>query len=491
VELPAEERRRRVHALAGAFRQTRNFEAVQDGGEEAEGEDRLGPMIRLALDDPDEEVRRDAERAVVDAGYQLELRREQERRQILHLRDQLTDTNRRIVELEDEISGLTRDATEAQVARAEHTFEVQGHLGQRDLLTTDGWLTTTEVQVDLEEVRAALQAALAAAAAELELLHALRRRMAREHRAAREVHGAIRTLVRQQEQLEAEIARQEEQQRRAERRAAQAESEQARQQSRLGSLSPPSPPRNRGDAEQYQRDLAAYRNAEARYHSQRHDLENRIAALGGEIRSCRAEVRSCRQAIEQARASWERLGRRIREERSRIDAIRRRIGELEREFRTRQATCREIRREIARLQAEVRRIEARFESERSSRRARLDANTARIGEEQGHLGRLRGELHALSERLNARGDDLDRQRTRGQRLVQAIDSGRQSYERVAGEADQQSAHADASGLAQQRATEQERREEQESLALYVEGVERALRQPPSRRPQRRRSTTGG
>lgn len=489
--LPAEERRRRVHALASAFRQTRNFEAVQDGGEEAEGEDRLGPMIRLALDDPDEEVRRDAEHAVIDAGYQLELQREQERRQILHLRDQLTDTNRRIVELEDEITGLTHDATEAQVTRAEHTFEVQGHLGQRDLLATDGWLTTTEVQVDLEEVRAALQAALAAAAAELELLHALRRRMAREHRAAQEVHGAIRTLVRQQEQLEAEIARQEEQQRRAERRAAEAESEQSRLQSRRGSLSPPSAPRNRGDAEQYQRDVAAYRNAQARYHSQLRDLENRITALGGEIRSCRAAIQSCRRAIDQARASWERLGRRIREERSRIDAIRQRIGELEREFRTRQATCREIRREIARLQAEVRRIEARFENERSSQRSRLDANTARIGEEQGHLGRLRGELHTLSERLNARGDDLDRQRTRGQRLVQAIDSGRQSYERVAGEADQQSAHADAGGLAQQRATEQERREEQESLALYVEGVERALRQPSSRRPQRRRSGAGG
>ncbi len=490
-ERPAKDRRRRIQALAEAFRRTRNFDAVQDQGEDVRGAERLGPMVRLALDDGDEAVRRHVEEAVVAAGYGLELQRERQRREILRLRDDLTGTNGRIVELEDEIGRLTREATETQVERADRGLEVQAQLGRRDLIVTDGWLATAGVQVDLEDVRAALVAALAEAQTQLELLHALRQRMQREHRAAREVHGAIQTLVRQQQQLESEIARLERQQSRAERSLANATSEQGRLRSQLGSLSPPSQPTNRGDAERYERDVAAYNNAVARYRSEVNRLQNRIAALGGEISNCRSTIDRCQQGISEAQAAWQRLGQQIQRERSRIAAIRQRIGELEREFQAQQATCEAIRREIARLEAEVRRIEGRFEAERQQRRAQLGENRGLIEGEQGQVNQLHAALQSLSQQLNTTGDDLDRQRTRGQRLVQAIDSGRENYERVAGEADDHSADADAGGFSQQQQTEQAALEEQETLVHYVEGLDRAVRhRPRAAAPRARRQRSG-
>ena len=480
-----EERRRRLCAVADAFRSTSNFDAVQDGGDEEAGADRLGPMIRLALDDPDGEVRGAADAAVVAAGFALELQRERQRRELLRLRDELTETNGRIIGIEDEIGGLTHDVTEVQVARSGHSFEVQGLLGRRDLLVTDGWLTTADTQVDLEEVRAALRAALAAAAAELELLHALRRRMAGEERAVQQVHAAIRSLVGEQERLEAAIESYSRQAEQAARNAERAGRESAARQHELEGLRMPVAPVPHDDPERHQRQVAEYDNQVARYRSRVWDLRNRITALDGEENSARAALESCRRQIAEADSSHTRVGHEIRREHERIDAIRQRIDGLEREFRARQATCEEVRREIASLQAEVQRIDHRFEGERRSQRARLDGNRAEIDGEQSHLERLRSEIATLSEQLNARGHELDDQRTRGQRLVQAIDSGRENYERVAAEADERSAAADAAGASHQRATEQERREEQETLVLYAEGVERALRQPPERAHRRR------
>jgi predicted nucleic acid-binding Zn-ribbon protein len=486
---PAEERRRRIEALATAFGRTRNFDAVQDGGEDTTGtEDRLGPLVRLALDDDDPLVRQRVEEAVVAAGYALELDRERQRREILRLRDDLTTTNARIVELEERIARLVREATDTQLDRADCGLAIQAGLQERDLVVTDGWLTTTAIQVDLEEVRAALLVALAEAAEQLHLLHDLRHRMQREHRTAQEIHGAIQTLVRQQEQQEAEIDRLEEQAARAEGQLESARGERSRLQSRLAGMSPPSRSSLSGDPERDRQAEASYRNAVARYESEVRDLQSRIHGLGGDIERCQRTIASCREGIRRAHSTLERLSREIREQQARIAAVRQRIAGLEREFRAVQRTCEAIRREIARLQGEVRRIEAEAEAQRRAQQARLADNRAQVEALQQRLDGIETQLHELSRDLNQTGDQRDRQVTRSQRLVQGIDSGRDNYERIAGKAERASAQADAEGFSAQQAAEQAVREGQELLVHYSHGVDRAVgRQPrPITRDERRR-----
>lgn len=485
---PVEERRRRIAGLAQAFRATANFEAVQDKGEDPGDASRLGPMIRLALDDPDEEVRRETERAVVETGYALELERERQRRELLRLRAELTHTNQQIIELEAAIALLVRTTTETQVERAEQALAVQAGLQDRDLIVTEGWLATASFQVDLEEVRIELIAALTGAQEQLELLHALRRRMEQEHHTAQAIHTAIASLVHQQEQHKAEIAQLEGQQQRAQNQLAAAESELEARRSERGSLSRPSRPRGTGDDEQDRRAAEDYQNAVQSYEREVQWLGNRIAALAGEVESCRAAISAAKNGIKQARAVIERLSAQIAEQSARISAIRRRLHALEGEFLARKATCEQIRNQIRLLQGQVQRLESDAQGERQRNRALVANNSAQVGAIQSRLDDLQATLQQLSSRLNHTGAELDRQRTRGQRLIQSIDAGRQNYERVAEQADQRSAEADASGISRQRASEQKILEGQESLVHYVEGLDRALRHqpPPPTRDQRRR-----
>jgi predicted nucleic acid-binding Zn-ribbon protein len=489
---PAEERRRRFESLADAFRRTRNFDAIQDGGEDAQGaDDRLGSLIRVALDDSDSEVRRRVEESVVQAGYALELERERQRREILRLREDLTTTNRRIVELEERIGTLVQAATDVQLDRADHALEIQEGLQQRDGLITEGWLTAAGTQVDLEEVRVALVTALAQAEEQLTLLHALRRRMQQEYRTAQEIHQAIQGLVRQQEQQEQEIDRLQRQMNRAESQAAGARSERGRLQSRRAGLRPPSAPARTGDPERDRHNAAAHRQALARHESELRDLAARIHSLEGDEERYRREAASCRRGIDRARAALDRLEAQIREQQSRIAAVRQRIRSLESDFRQVQRRCEAIRREIAQLRDEVRSIESRAEAERQSSRHQLAANRSEIETLQGQMEEDHDRLLGVSRDLNQTGDERDRQVTRSQRLAQGIDSGRDNYERVAEEAVSSSALADAAGFSAQQAREQTLREDQELLVQYSYGVQRAVeRQPrPITREERRRRRT--
>ena len=204
---------------------------------------------------------------------------------------------------------------------------------------------------------------------------------------------------------------------------------------------------------------------------------------------CRRTISACRAAIARAQAALEELGRRIRDERKRIAAVRRRIGELESEFHAVRRTCEAIRREIERLRGEVHRIEGVAEAARAAHRARLADNRARVDALQARLDAIQGRLHELSLDLNQTGDQRDHQVTRSQRLVQAIDTGRDNYERIAGEAVTASARADAEGFSAQRAAEQEVQEGQELLVHYSYAVDRATQgmpRPITREERRRR-----
>jgi len=500
IELESQERRRRLDAVGRLFRQVRNFAGIQDqAGERAatgdavrelrDGSERLGPMLSLAFDDSDDEVRRLAEEAVIDAGYALELERERQRRELLQLRDSLTTSNQRVIELEETLQELGRQATATQVQRAEHGLEVQSLLQLRDHLVTVGWLDTSELTVDLEEVRTQLQEAIAAGHQALERLHELQRRMYQEHAESQRIHSTIQNLVGQQEQLEAEAARLERQRERAQREQERAERERSGAASELQSRrgNPPARPRSTGDQERDRREQDAYSNRLARHQRELARLGNRIERLAGEITTHESQIRHCEAGIERANREWQRVQSEIDKTQSRIAAIRDRIRDLERRFSSQQRECEAIRREIARLRREVDSIEQRMNAVRERNRRDLGQNTVAIEHEQSALEEQYQRLQDLSRQLNSTGDDLDRQLTRSQRLVQDIESGRGNYDRVAEEAVPRSATADAEGTSRQQAHEYQVQAEQEVSVHYVEGMQRALRgrpMPPTRQQRR-------
>ncbi|HYO12591.1 MAG TPA: hypothetical protein VE685_05295, partial [Thermoanaerobaculia bacterium] len=482
--LPVEARRTRLRALAGFFRRTREYTAVQDHG------GALGPMLRLAFDDADPEVRQTAEAALVESGYPLEVERERQRRLLLHLRDDLTASNARIVQLEDEVANLGARAVAVQAERVDNGLAVQELLQQRDLLLTESWIFTSELQVDLEEVRVELVEAIAAADREMVLLRDLQGRMRQEHAEAQRVHGVIENLVRQQRHQESVIEGLQRDRQRAASSLAQARSEVSSLQSRHSYLAdhPPSRPSSTGDPERDARSLEDYRSRVDDHQSELRDLSQRISRAEGEIRSCAREIESCERRIGEAQAEHRRLQGKIDEVRGQLAEIRRRIDRLAGEFAVRQAAFEAIRREVQRLSARADDLQARQEAHNRQTRGAVGENTRQIDGRQALLRQIQEQLRDLSTRLNRTGHERDQQKTQSQRLLQAIDSGRGEYDRTAARAMPESASADAAGHSLRQSHEREVVSAQESLVQYVEGMHHAIRnEPPSPvRTERRR-----
>jgi peptidoglycan hydrolase CwlO-like protein len=482
--LAAAERRARVRAVADFFRRTREYAAVQEGATA------LGPMLRLAFDDGDAEVRELAEAALVEVGFALEVQRERDRRQLLALRDLLTASNAQVIALEAEAARLGGEAVAARAVRVEHALAVQELLQARECELTSGWISTAGLQVDLEEVRVELVEAIAAAERELVLLHELASRMRAEDAQASQVHAAIESLVARQAQQEEEVRRLHGERANAAGALARAESEVSDLRGRQASLArnPPAPPADTGDAARNAALAEDFQGRLARHRSDLDHLSSRIASASGDVQSCRHQIASCEQRIATGEREVRRLQAEIERLQGRIADLRRRIQELARELTSRQATLQAIRGEIERLEARARELAARQAAHQQQVRSALAANTRQLDERQGALRGVQAQLAALSAELNRTGHQRDRQQTESQRLVQAIDSGRESYDRTAARAQPESARADATGHAQREAYERVLTSAQEGLVQYVEGIQHAVgrEEPLAARGGRRR-----
>lgn len=490
---PSAERRRRLAAVAAAFVATRSFAGV------VHTTDGIGPLATLALDDADPEVREATERAMVAAGYGLELERERQRRELEALREALDSSNQRIVELEQRVDEFSQQATTTQLGKAERGLEVQDLLQRRDTLVTGGWLDTAEVQVDLEEVRDELAAAIRRAARQLELLQQLGQQLDVQLVQAREIHGVIERLVGEQRQQEAEIARLQAEIRQAEGRAhaLQADIQSCEQERHRLQQNPPSPPSPTADDAAQNRALQQdHQNRMAQHRRRIADLGRRIGRLYGEVDAQRSNIASCQRRSAAAERQRDRLQGQIDQTRSRLGETRSQIRALEGRFASIQAACQAVRREINRLRARQREIEARRDGETRRRRGQLDANTADIQRQQAQLEEIGHQLTTLSSHLNQTSDHLARQFTESQRLLQAIDSGREHYDRVGESADRESGLADRSGESLQLDHGTGVRAAQEHRVLYAEALRRGLRGEPAsptrnalrrRRRQRRKN----
>jgi len=484
VEIPAEERQARIKAIADYFRQTRVYEGVQNDGQ-------IGPMLQLALEDQDSNVRKFAENAIISSGYALELQRERQRRDLLRLSDERTETHQQVIKFDKAFSDLTNQASETQTKRADHALQIQALLQEREFIVTQGWINSSHMQVDLGEVGEMLEQALREAGKQLRSLTDLQQRMNEGLSESRQAYRQTDRLVSEQKNYEIKQRRLEQQLSQAQSTLQQYQSEFSAAKRELNRLnnSPPSPPSyTPSDPDEARRVRQNYENAVSEHRRRIYRQESTVNQLSRRINDCEHEINHCRNGIAQVENTLDRLQREINQIRTRIDDIERQINGLRVEFRQGQATWKELRSKIDRLELQARAIKENSAAERLRTLARVNQNTAAYRHEQATLNQVNAQLQQLYTQVNATKEQLDYHKTRHQELIQAIESGRQNYDDVGSKADQQSRQADATGFSLQAREEQKTQENQESSVFYAHGIKEELKtQPaPSTRQERKR-----
>jgi predicted nucleic acid-binding Zn-ribbon protein len=473
VEVPTEERQARIKAIADYFQQTRVYEGVQNDGQ-------IGPMLQLALDDQEQAVRQFAEQAIISSGYALELQRERQKRNVLQLSDEFTDNYQQVITFENRFSELSNQVNEVQTRRADHALQIQALLQERDCLVTEGWITTSNLQVDLGEVREILNKTLKEARRQLGILEELQQRINEELRHSRQAYRETEQLVSEQKSYERKLNNLRQQLSNAQSSLRQYQSEAnaaERELSRLNN-SFPSQPHIPNDPEEAQRVRREHDYAVSEHQRRVKKQQNTVNQLYRRINDCESEINSCRNGITQAENKFERLQQKINQIRTRIREIERQIEGLRVEFRRGQATWEALRSEINHLYQQAHAIEAKYTDEQQRTQRKVNQNTATYDNEQVALNQVNTQLQQLHTQVNATTEKLDYHKTRSQELRQAIESGQQNYDEVGTQADQQSRQADATGVSLQAREEQKTQKNQESGVFYAHGINKELETQP-------------
>ncbi len=473
-DISAEDRKRYLKAIADFFTRARIFEAVQSSP------DSLGIMVALALDDPDVEIRQYVRQAVIASGYELELLCELQKRELIELRIGLSSSNEQVIQYEQDIAKLADNATTTQTKRTQHSLHVQELLGMRDIMATASLIATSELQVSLAEAREALAQALAEANVQTEILRGLQQRVSKLNKDCGRERDHIQSLVQDQQGHERrrDDLRRQSQQAERERSSAESDLDSAKRElSRLQSQSIPRPSGS-SDPEEARRQNESY-DEKSREHSRAIDREKgRISDLQNRISRCESSINSCASSIQAEEVAITKLQSQIDDARSRIRELESGANRLRSEFNAGRSDWQAIRNRIEWLSEQVRNLQQKFEREISRAQRNLDQNREGIIHEQTELERIHQHLASLSHQINHTGEQLDRQLTRSQALAQAIDSGRQHYDDIGGQAVSASAQADAVGVSLQSSSEQKILEEQEYKVQFAYGLNRALYSGP-------------
>jgi predicted nucleic acid-binding Zn-ribbon protein len=479
-------RHERIRLLLSAFRGTLNAQVVRS---EPDG---TGLLIKLALDDADSDVRREVETTLVECGYQAELQRERQRRELLRSVTLLRAAQERWTMLDHEFTAGFIAANQARTVAARPILQLQEGIQAREFVVTQGWLDTARIQVDLEEIRLAITQRLAEADRESELLAALSGQFEAALRQAEEYRSGVDRIVREQANLErrlSELRRQlsgDQQQLASE--SAQLSSFQ-RQRTVEGNREPASPG--------YYDDPDAAREAQNRY---RHDmneyrrrlneLNRAISAHSLEVERLQHEISSLERQIGDTETQLGQLRSQLAVLRRQQDQINRTIANLHRQV----AACRlrrdQIQSEIDRLQARQTELRDTAARQREQLLRELAQNDERIRAGERELSDRQQQAQARAESCAEVQRARNQQETECQRLAQVIQSGRQDYRNVGERADRESGTVEARGYSLSANYAAELYLAQEAMVHYVEGMHRALRRqgrlPTRAELQRRR-----
>lgn len=467
---PVAERKARIRAIAGLFETVREYEAVQNDGKS------LGPLLAMALDDPDSENCAIAADAIVSAGFRSEIDREKLRRDLLRLRDELTESESSAIGLERRIRDLSRQRSDKQTARAEIGLQQQDLLRQRDHLVIEGWITISRYQVDMREVREQLAQVVIEEQEEAENLRSLQAEMGKRLGQSQKVGSEVLRLVEHQRQSEAEQENAAERQSTMESRLLRTSERYNESENDLNRLrnDPPEEPSPMEDEVEDHAVRERYERARSEHDRRVSALEGRLYELEKRMERERAEIENCGARIKEAARIIARLQRAIQELQQRIDSIRQGIESVRQVLTVAQGRWEALRAQIRELEARVVRLERAFSRKHSATEASLGENSEKFRKTQASLVALGADLQKLAKQIGSASHKQDQQMTRCQELAQCIDSGRQNYDTVGNRARQESAQADAKGQSTQRQTEQSIIEQQETKIQYQYATQRAL-----------------
>jgi len=455
-------RRERLGLVIDYWSRTQIYDGVVNDGND------LGQILALALDDPDDAVRAQAELAIETAGFDLELARERQRRRLIELTDESTACRRRIGELEQARNEIGRQIDDTQLQKAERVHAIQVLQQARELIVTDGYITTARLQVANAELREALARGLAQAQDELGVIQELQRRIRDQARESARFYQRAEDLVGTQRAAEAEVDTCRRGIARANDELNQAERDHASTRQVLSHLerSKPREPYYSNDVEESARQQEAYRRDIDYWQSELNSAQHNLDHVAARIRHSQGEISSLKRQLSEAEALIARLQNEINKLRTAIAGIDARLRSLSTELRAGQVRWEELRERIAQLEHQVRQLEQEMERERRAARARIDDNTRRQHEEQAAHAGIADRLDQLSRQMTDTLSALQHQRTDAQKLIQEIDSGRVEYDNTGAEATRQSALSDANGYSREQETDLHVRSDQEALALY-------------------------
>lgn len=473
--VPETVRTERLYAVADYFEATRHFDALRCS------EDEQGHLIKLALDDRKQEIRELFFNKILAAGYRLEIEKELQRRDILHKRQMLTQSNQKVIKYKDELSRLHNKTVEQQKLKAVHVLDIQTGLQEREQLVTGGWITTSQFQVMFEEVREELIGTLEQAAQEYEALQELQRQMRVELENSRIAANQINGLVKDQKRREYERETLQKQLNNASSQLSGVQSELNNITSQIRNLerSTGFPPPRTGNQETDNRAIDQYNHRVNRIRWEIQALKNQTSKLEGQGFELKRMIEHCENGIERESNEIEHLQGQINKLRSEISSIEHPVSSIRSDFRAVQAKWRKLQQAIEQLRARADETAEQNVREQERTRSELSHNTRAIEKQQQNLRQVYNEIHRLSDLIDQVGHSHDVQVTRSQQLVQAIDSGRHNYEDLAQRAVLESAHANDIGCTKEKRHEQQTVEKQESKVQYAYGVQEALKRQES------------
>lgn len=464
----------RIMALITYFRNTRVFSAVRVGANS------FGVILSLALDDSDSIIRDEARHALRSSGFGLLLECEFKKRELLTLRKLLTESDKQIIQHEEEVAQLITKSIELRRTKADHSLNIHTLVGYRDIIVTRNLIVISGIQISLLEVRDHLRLEIDSAAKQEKIINDLQDRIQELNTECMNRFRKTEALVRSQEQhesnikkLQQTIKKSQKDQENTRRKLQETEA----QVSRLRA-NPPSQPNWSDDPDEVSQQNAWYEHQVNSHNSDVQKNEESIRYYRSNIFNYSNEITSCKEEIQKNDREIGKLQTSINEIRQRIARLESRRSGLEREYHQGYAVWQAIRSKIDRLNAQENELQNRLQEEESRSQQDLAKNASAIEKDQDILNKLQKNLSAIIRELNSSKEKLDNQVTESQRLGHALDIGHQEYRNLNEQSVPGSVNADAKGFSLQCQKEREVLEEQEYKAHVAYQLNKGLRDKP-------------
>lgn len=156
-----------------------------------------GPLVALALDDPDPQIKILAARAIERGGFSATLQMEKSRRSLLQLQQVLEETTRQANLLQEQQRQLQRQLAEAHAESERLEIGMQACNQRLNIVVSETQLLTVEIQTKMLEIQQRLERAVAKAAIEQSKLRELADQVKRNVEGLRAAQTATASLANQ------------------------------------------------------------------------------------------------------------------------------------------------------------------------------------------------------------------------------------------------------------------------------------------------------